>query len=127
MRTLLTRYLLIGLAIVVGVVPVSFCQASQALDHDKPAETEDDAENGQTRDKPSDKATSRAWEHMGAFVAEPIGRFWVGPEFVDGEPVYILRTQDRQGITTVEASITPFEPTGLDELIGNPEEHPAGW
>jgi hypothetical protein len=127
MRTLWIGYMVIGLAVVVGVVPASFAQDSPVPDHGKPAGTGNEAEEPQTHEDMSDGPRSKAWEHMGAFVAEPIGRFRVGPEFVDGESVYVLRTPVSQGVTTVEVSTTPFEPSGVDGLIGNPDEHPAGW
>lgn len=127
MRTLWIGYVVIGLAVVVGVVPNSFAQNSAVAEQGEAAGSGGKAEEPQAHEEMSDGPRSKAWEHMGAFVAEPIGRFWVGPEFVDGESVYILRTPVRQGITTVEASTTPFEPLGVDELIGSPDEHPAGW
>lgn len=127
MRTLWIGYMAIGVAVVVGVVPASFAQDSPVPDHDNSASTEAEAEKRQPREEMLDGPRSVAWQYMGAFVAEPIGRFRVGPEFVDGETVYSLRTSVSQSITTVEVSTTPFEPSGVGELIGNPDEHPAGW
>jgi hypothetical protein len=77
----------------------------------------------------SDARTSKTWQHMGAVVAKPIGRFWVGPEFVGGEPVYVRRTPEGDPIAMVEASTTPFMPetSGVEDLLARPEEHPAGW
>jgi hypothetical protein len=115
--------MVIGLAVVAGAVPASFAQDTPAPDYGKPA----GAEEPQAHEDMSDGSRSKTWEHMGAFVAEPVGRFRVGPEFVDGETVYILRTPVSQGVTTVEVSTTPFEPSGVGELTGNPDEHPAGW
>lgn len=128
MRTLWIGYMVIGLAAVVGA-SASLAQDRQVLDHDESTETGNEAEEPQTHEEMSDGPTIKTWEHMGAFVAEPVGRFWVGPEFVQGEPVYLLRTPVRQGLTTVEVSTTPFmsELSGFGELSGNPDEQPAGW
>jgi hypothetical protein len=127
MRTLWIGYMVIGLTVVVGVVPASLAQDPQVLDHGESTGTGNEAEEPQTHEEMSDGPTTKTWEHMGAFVAEPIGRFRVGPEFLDGESIYILRTPVSQSITTVEVSTTPFEPSGVDGLIGNPDAHPAGW
>lgn len=127
MRTLWIRYTAICIAVAVSVAPSSFARDPQVLVHGTSATAGNEAEERQTHEDMSDGLRSKAWEHMGAFVAEPIGRFRVGPEFVDGESVYVLRTPVSQGVTTVEVSTTPFEPSGVDGLIGNPDEHPAGW
>ena len=115
-----TGYLAIGLAAVVGVVPASFAQDSRVLDHGKPAGTGIEAEERQSQRPGSDTGVS---------VAVPIGRIWVGPEFVDGEPTYVRRMTVREGMTIVEVSTTPFMPVlpGANELIGRSNEQPASW
>jgi hypothetical protein len=122
-------YAAIGITGVVSVVPASFAQEPQALGREKSTGTGNEADERQTHVGMSDGLRSEAWAHMGAFIVEPIGRFWVGPEFMDGEPVYILRTSVNQSITIVEVSTTPFMPetSGVGELIGKPDEQPAGW
>jgi hypothetical protein len=129
LRRLWIRYAAIGIASAVSVVSASFAQDPQVRVQGTSAATGNEAEKPQTHEDMSDGLTTKTWEHMGAFVAEPIGRFWVGPEFVEGEPVYLLRTPLTQAITTVEVSTTPFmsELSGLGEFIGNPDEQPAGW
>ncbi len=119
----------IGIAGVVSVAPASFAQDPQVRVYGTSAGPENEAEEQQTNEDMSDGPQSKTWEHMGAFVAEPIGRFRVGPEFVEGETIYILRTPVSQGVTTVEISTTPFlsEFTGVSEFSGNPDEQPAGW
>jgi hypothetical protein len=124
-----TGYLAIGLAVVVGVVPASFAQDSRVLDPGKSAGTGIDAEERQTHDEMSDGLRSETREHRGVFVAVPIGRVWVAPEFLGGEPSYVRRTTLRAGMTIVEVSTTPFmpEPPGVGKLIGRPDEQPASW
>ena len=117
----------IGLGGVVWIVPASSAQDSRAPDHAKVAGTGIEADERQTHDEMSDGLRSEAREHAGAIVAVPTGRFRVGPEFVDGEPIYIRRTV-RESMATVDVSTTPFmpEPLGIAELIGRPDQ-PAGW
>jgi hypothetical protein len=117
----------IGLAVVPGGVPASFAQDSRALDHGKSAGTGIEAEERQTHDEESDGLRSETREHAGASVAVPIGRVLVGPEFVNGEPIYERRAV-RGGMTTVDVSTTPFAPEflGVDEMIARPDQ-PAGW
>lgn len=122
MRTALC--MAIGLAVVVGVVPASFAQDSRLLDHGKPAGTGIGAEKRQTNQRPGRDA--------GVFVAVPTGRVRVGPQLVDGEPVYVRRTTVRDGMTIVEVSTTPFmpvlrsneEPPGARKV--RPDQ-PASW
>ena len=127
MRTV--GYMAIGLAVVVGVVPASFAQDSRVLDRGKSAGTGIEAEERQTHNEMSAGLRLEAREHTGVFVAVPIGRVWVGPELVDGEPSYVRRTTVSKGITIVEISTTPFMPAppGVDALIGRPTDQPASW
>ena len=116
-----TGYMAIGLAAVVGVVPASFAQDSRVLDHCKSAGTRIEAEEPQTHQSLE--------SNTGVFVAVPIGRVCVGPDFVDGEPSYVRRTTAKEGMTIVEVSTTPFMPEppgGVGELIGRPDQ-PASW
>ena len=117
----------IGLAAVVAVVPASLAQDPQVLDHGKPAGTGVEVEEPQTRDELSGGLRSEAGETGVVFVAAPIGKVWVGPESVDGDPSYVRRTTDK-GITIVEVSTTPFMevPAGIEALIGRTDQ-PAGW
>ena len=113
-----TEYLAIGLAALVSVVPASFAQDSRVLDHGKSAGTEIEAEERLTH----------PGSNTGISLAVPIGRVWVGPKFVDGEPSYVRRITVREGMTIVEVSTTPFmpEPPGVDKLIVRPDQ-PASW
>ena len=115
-------YMTIGLAVVVSVVPASFAQDPRVLEHCKSTGTGIEAEERQTHQRPG--------SNTGVFVDVPIGRVCVGPEFVDGEPVYERRTTVREGMTIVEVSTTPFTPVlrsnEVAGLIGRPDQ-PAGW
>ena len=128
MRTALC--MAIGLAAVVAVVPASLAQDPQVLDHGKPAGNGVGADGRQTHDEMSAGLRSEAREHAGVFVAEPIGKVWVGPESLDGDPSYVRRTTDK-GITIVEVSTTPFMPVlasneTVNQLMARPDQ-PAGW
>ena len=140
-----TGYMAIGLAAVVSVVPASFAQAPRVVDHGKSAGTGIEAEARQTHQRPG--------SDTGVSVAVPISRVRVGPEFVEGEPIYVRRTTVRAGMTIVEVSTTPFmpvlpsnekppvlrsnggpavlssngEPPGVEQLTGRPDELPTGW
>ena len=123
MRTALS--MAIGLAVIVGVVPASFAQDSQILDHGKAAGTAIEAENRQTQQRPV--------SNRGISLAVPTGRVSVGPK-LEGEPIYVRRMTVREGMTIVEVSTTPFMPVlsskdgprGDDGSIGRPDQ-PAGW
>ena len=127
MRTLWIGHLAIALAAVVAVVPASRAQAPGVQGPGKSAETGVQAEERQARQSPgSDTVVS---------VVEPIGRVSVGPELVNGEPIYVRRTTVRAGMTIVEVSTTPFAPivpanektSGVEQLAGRPDQQPAGW
>ena len=121
-------YIAIGLAVVVSVVPAAFAQDPRVLGHGKSAGAGLEAEERQTHDEMSDGLRSGPREHKGVFVDVPIGRVWVDPEFLDGEPVFVRRTTVGEGITIVEVSTTPFMPVlGSNEEIGRPAEQPASW
>ncbi len=118
MRTALC--MAIGLAVVVGVVPASFAQDSRLPDQGKSAGTGTEAEEQQT-----DQGLG---SNTGVSLAVPIGKVWVGPEVVDGEPVYIRRTTVREGTTIVEVSTTPFMPAlSSGEVPRVRPDQPAGW
>ena len=116
-----TRYMAIGLAVVVGVVPAAFAQDSRVVDHGKSAGTGVEAEERQPG------------SNRGISLAVPIGRVSVGPQFVDGEHIYVRRTTVREGMTIVEVSATRFmpvlrsneEPRGVQSIV-RPDQ-PASW
>ena len=122
MRTALC--MAIGLAAVVGVVPAAFAQNSRVVDPGKSAGTRIEAEERQKHQGPG--------SNTGISLAVPIGRISVGPEVIDGEPIYVRRMTVREGMTIVEVSTTPFMPVlasnegprGVDKL--RPDQ-PAGW
>ena len=116
-------YMAIGLAVAVNVVPASFAQAPRVLDQCKSA--------GTTGIEPEERQTpQRPGSNTGVFVDVPIGRVCVGPETLDGEPVYVRRTTESQGMTIVEVSTTAFTPVlssnQVAGSIGRPDQ-PAGW
>lgn len=114
-------YMAIGLAVVVSVVPASFAQDPRVLEHCESAGTGIGADERQAEERAS---------NTGVFLEAPIGRVCVGPEFLDGEPIYVRRTPVSQGMTVVEVSTTPFLPVlgsnDVDGSIGRPDQ-PAGW
>jgi hypothetical protein len=115
-----TRYIAIGLAAVVGVVPASFAQNWRALG--KPAGTGIGAEERQTH--------QRFGNNTGISLEVPIGRVSVGPDLVGGdEPIYVRRTTVSGGITIVEVSTTPFVAvlSSNKEPPGVRPDQPAGW
>lgn len=123
MRTALG--MLIGLAVLVDV-PASFAQESRVLGHGNSAGTRIEAEARQTHHRPVSNA--------GISLAVPIGRVSVGPEFLNGEPIYVRRTTAGAGMTIVEVSTTPFMPVlpsneeapGVHQPIVRPDQ-PASW
>lgn len=55
----------------------------------------------------------------------------MGPEFGNGEPIYVRRTTVREGITIVEVSATPFMPVvrsneEVAQLVVRADQ-PASW
>jgi hypothetical protein len=69
----------------------------------------------------------------GISVAVPIGSVSLGPEVLDGEPVYERRVTVGGGMTIVEVSTTPFIPVsrsnafpGAGDQIIRPDQ-PAAW
>ena len=76
--------IVIVVAAVVAMVPASFAQAPRITGQGKSAGT--------------------------VSVAVPIGKVSVGPESLEGEPVYVRRTTVGAGMTVVEVSTTPFMP-----------------
>jgi hypothetical protein len=114
----------IGLAVVVSGVPASFAQDSRVVDHGKPAGTRIEAKERQAQQRLG----------RGISLAVPVGRISVGPEVVEGEPIFVRRMTVRDGMTIVEVSTTPFmpvlasneEPSGGGQLAVRPDR-PAGW
>jgi hypothetical protein len=123
MRTALclTAYMAIGLAVVVSLVPASSAQDSRVPDQGKSAGTAIESEELQTH--------QRLGSNTGVSVAVPIGRVWVGPESVDGEPTYVRRTKAGEGMTIVEVSTTPFMPvlSSSEAPLAVPADQPASW
>ena len=119
MRTALC--MAIGLAVVVSGVPASFAQDSQVRDAGKSAGTGTEAKGPQSLGR-------------GISLAVPIGKISVGPEVVDGDPIFVRRTTGANGMTIVEVSTTPFMPVlasnegspGGSPLSVKPDQ-PAGW
>ena len=121
MRTALC--MAIGFAVVVGGVPASFAQDSQDADHGKPAGTGVEAKERQAHQRPG--------SNRGISLAVPIGKVSVGPESLDGAPIYVRRSTVREGMTIVEVSTTPFVPVlasneEVAELVVRPDQ-PASW
>ena len=122
-------YTAIAIACVINVVPASFAQDPQIVVQGTSATAGNEPEEPQTYEDMSEDLRTKTWEHMGAYVAEPIGRFKVGPQFVEGETVYVLRAPVGPRMASVEVSTTPFmsELTRAYEPSGRPDEQPAGW
>ena len=99
MRALSIGHLAISLAAVVAVVPAASAQEPRVPDDDKSART-----------------------------SVPTGKVRVGPDFVEGEPIYVRRTTVRPGMTIVEVSTTPFEPVlASNEAPIARTDQPTGW
>jgi hypothetical protein len=112
-----TAYMAIGLAAIIGVVPASFAQAPRVAGQSKSAGT----------------ATESPGSGTGVSIDAPIGKVWVGPEFLDGEPVYARGTTGTGGMKIVEVSTTPFMPVlganqvpGVGGSVGRSDQ-PAPW
>jgi hypothetical protein len=91
----------IGLAVLVSVVPAALAKEPRVAADGKSAGT-----------------------------SVPSGRVGVGPEFMDGEPIYVRRTTVRPGMTIVEVSTTPFMPVLSSKeqaaAVVRPDQ-PASW
>jgi hypothetical protein len=125
MRTAL--YMATGLAAAFSIVPAALAQDSRVLDPGKSAGTGIEAQDRQTHDERSDGQGPEARTQPGTSIAVPIGRVSVGPEFVDGESIYVRRAV-RDGMAIVEVSTTPFAPefAVADQLVIRPDQ-PAPW
>lgn len=115
-----TGNMAIGLAAVVAVVPAAFAQNARVPDQGKSSGTGLESEERQSQ---------RPGSNTGISLAVPIGRVWVNPESVEGEPVYVRRSTVREGMTIVEVSTTPFMPVlaSNEEPPGVRPDQPAGW
>jgi len=104
----------IALAVPVSVVPAS-------LAYGKSAGTGIEAKEPQTH--------RGLGSNTGVSVELPIGKVWVDPELLAGEPVYERRTKVSGGITIVEVSTTPFMTVlaSNQRLPGVRPDQPAGW
>ena len=121
-RRLWIGHVAFGLAVVVAVVPAALAQTPRTAGHGKPAGTAIEAEKRQTPQKPGNDTR--------ASVAAPTGKVGVGPEFVDGEPIYVRRTTVRPGMTIVEVSTTPFMPVLSSKEQATAvvrSDQPASW
>ena len=118
MRTALCMAM--GFAVVFGGVPASFAQHSRVVDPGKSAGTAIAVKKRQTHQNLG----------RGISLAVPTGKVSVGPDAVDGEPIFVRRMTVRDGMTIVEVSTTPFMPE-LASNEGPPAvvrpDQPAGW
>jgi hypothetical protein len=115
-----TGYMAIGLAALVGLVPASLAHDSRVPDRGKPAGTGVEA---------GERQAQRPGSNTGISLAVPTGSVSVGPEFVDGEPIYVRRMTVREGMTIVEVSATPFMAdlhSSEAPPIARPDQ-PASW
>ena len=115
-----TEYIAIGIAAVMSLIPASFAQGSRVLAHGKSAGTGTDGGKRQANEMPLD--------NTGISLAVPVGKVWVGPESLEGEPSYVRRTTVKEGMTIVEVSTTPFVPErpGVAVAVVRPDQ-PASW
>lgn len=135
LRRLSTGSMAIGLAIVVESVPASFAQDPGVLNNGKSAASAIAADQRQTQNEQYDGPGPDPGEPSGVYIAVPTGSVKVGPEFVEGEPVYARRTTVIEGMIIVEVSTTPFAPDFLsnqgvalvDPPFNKPSEFPAPW
>ena len=101
MRALSIGHLAICFAAVAGLVPAVFAQEPRPPD------------DGKSEGK-----------------SVPIVEVRAGPEFADGEPIYVRRMTVRPGMTIVEVSTTPFMPvlTSKEQAaaVVRPDQ-PASW
>jgi hypothetical protein len=113
--------LAIGFAAVVGVIPAAFAQDSPVAHPGKPAGTGIEAEERQT--------DQRVGSNTGISIAVPIGSVSVGPNSLDGEPVYVRRSTLKEGMTIVEVSTTPFMPVlaSFEQPPAVRPDQPAPW
>lgn len=115
-----TQYLAVSLAFVACVGP-AFAQDARSWDHGKAAGTGVEREDRPTQ--------PRFGNSSGISLAIPTGRVSVGPEFLDGEPIFVRRMTERDGMTIVEVSTTPFIPVLVsnEESRGVRPDQPASW
>ena len=119
-----TGSIAIGLAALVGAVSASSAQDSRVPVQGKPAGT-------------GIKAARQSHQgfggNTGITLDVPVGRVWVSPDSVAGEPIYVRRTTAGAGLTIVEVSTTPFipvlasneQPTGAGSTVRS--DQPASW
>lgn len=120
MRT--TLCLAIGLAAVFAISPAGFAQEPRTLAESGSARSGDQADQHQRRVRVEPQ------EHASVFVEVPTGKVSVGPEFVDGAPVYERRTKPTAGIAIVEFSTAPltFDLSPNQQYTVRPDQ-PTGW
>jgi len=110
--------LALGLAVAVSGVPASLAQDSRVLDCKSAGTTKIEAERQMPQAAGGNSVIS---------VDVPLGSVCVGPESVDGAPVYVRRTIESMAI--IEVSTTPFETVlaaNQPGSLGRPDQ-PAGW
>lgn len=117
-RRLWLASMAIGLA-VVGAVPASSAQTPRVPGPGKWAGT------GIEEERPADR---KPGSDPGISVAVPIGRVSAGPDFADGEPIYVRRMTGKEGMTVVEVSTTPFMPVlSSNQGHGPRPDQPVSW
>jgi hypothetical protein len=127
MRT--TLCVVIGFTFVVGLVPAAFAQDSRVSDQGNSAGSVVEADERQPRYDSLDGLRVESQEYAGVFVETPIGKVSVGPEFVDGAPVYVRRITATAGVTVVEISTLPFmlDLPSNELSAGVRPDQPASW
>ncbi|MGX7951058.1 hypothetical protein ACWPM1_00690 [Tsuneonella sp. HG249] len=125
MRTSL--WVAIGLVGAVSAPPPAVGQDTQVPAERSSASTGAQADARQP--KSVDGLTLESQGYAGVFIEAPIGKVSVGPEFVDGAPVYVRRTTATSGITVMEISTSPFlfdlPSEGHSQTVRS--DQPASW
>ena len=120
-RRLRLGYTTLALAAGAGAGSAAFAQDSRLPGDEKSTEIRVEAEQRQT-----DQGFGG---NTGISLAVPIGRVSIGPESLDGEPIYVRRLTVREGMTVVEVSTTPFVTVAhsAEAPRGVRPDQPASW